>query len=562
MELREVPRPTTNAGWYALPFELVKGAVAAIVPSAKLRSEAIDQNRYYIDLSSLGLDKAPERMNQIADALLLPQAARETLQTAFSKFGHLRFIGVGPSRGKIAYRLYLGWGPETHEAEHMATAIDWHPGEDAFFTKTYGNLGRLPHREEIAHVNQCLHMAETDAPEFEIRSAVAGAVGQILAKARGDLGTNTAREPDSPRKSVSFNYNFVAYTENADIAPQLAALTQSFGIPVQDMARWRAASDRLRLLDIAVGTGADGLPFVTLYHGLLREPPAYIDVPQDRFDAAQRRGAPALTKPLTGAVPATTSVGGLAYVLGTLAVEMPADFPGNRLGRAQHVQQRDHAQLAETLAAAPDLAERLTWIMQIRNQPAYIIAPAGAFAAELYAYLRKMLVLTSEQDTGPQLIAVPGRLSGHRRVGHRDIPVIAPQKHGFGLVPSYTTLSERCADLTGVTHPTLAALAGWSAANAPLAGVTATDRAINAALVLDAQTGLFVRGALPAFSAPVQIVARPAQGLGPVSSDLIEVDLTYADAPARMQHTARAQIDVSSPLPTLVHGPNYWRHPR
>lgn len=569
MDIKSPSSPRSDADWYRLPFELVRDATAAIIPSAKLRAGGIDHNRYYVDLASLGLDQNADRIAEIASAMLLPKAAWPVLDEAFAHFGHLRFVGVGPSRGRITYRLYVGWGAERREADHTATAIDWHPGDAEFFTKRYGRLGRLHHRDEVAHIRRCLRLDDPGVLTDPSRADVGAAAMDIISQARGDLLTNTADEPDSPRRSVSFNYNFVAYTENADIAPQLSRLAQTLGIPASDMARWRTFSDPLRLLDVAVGTGSDGSPFVTFYHGLLREPPDFVDMAQDDFEAAQRAVRPAATPTrLACPTPALAAQGGLepsddgrappVFALGQLAVYVPEDFPGNPSGRAGLLSSRAHQELASDLRDAPDLAEHLHWILMRRQAPAYVIRPQGAFAMMIHDRLCSLL---DDGGSNRPRIALPGRLVGKDHSMAMSLPALSPQLSELRVVPSHESLPVRCKAVARKAGPLLAAIDGWISVNVDNAGRSALDRAVNAALAMDAQTGLFTQHAVSDYPALHAINARPVSDMGPAQSDLVEVDLTFFDPVQKMRRIGRAHIDTSTIAPRLAHGPNFWSQP-
>ncbi|HYW55308.1 MAG TPA: hypothetical protein VFF00_07220 [Candidatus Elarobacter sp.] len=599
--------PVADARAYRLPFELAgrtSGKIRCIIPSAKLSAGALETNRYYVDFTTLESAHAERDLSLLLDGLQLAGAARAAFDEEYARFRHLRFIGVGPSRGRMTYRLYVGFPDNFVASEYIAASIDWVPGESEYVHKRYDDLESVSRSRKLALIRESLGV--TDGAGRSAAERVANAVIAIVDKAQGDLGVVLVHELSGLRRSVAFNYHRVAYTANDDLAAEIGELIDVFGIAPERAAAWRRATDALRVTDVSTGTGWDGAPFVTFYHGLLREPPPYRDSPdelstasEDIMDTPAIAGpVDALGHPALGANPAVTpshTCAGCAgsatpcagcaghepeppkpqprpftaqfvYALGALGYEFPNDARRESFLQQGLRAPDDPAQLLAFLEQNPWAAEDLYWTLRLGAVPIYAIRPFGAYAAETYQRLRRYL---ADQVAKKSLhVSVPGWMGSTAVLSNgMRVPVVTPDLRGL-----YNWTDDQ---LVGALHDPAADEPqpppdSWRDQLRNLlsriyyelrnTGVSGADRALNYA----ATNAFMLQDMFIDVARHALVFDRLSVGPSPFCApggECYDVVFEFFD-PMHRTETAktvyRYTIDVSDVLPVLVDQPRHW----
>ena len=237
----------------------------------------------------------------------------------------------------------------------------------------------------------------------------------------------------------------------------------------------------------------------------------------------------------------------LIYALGSLGYDFGTEARRDSFARAMRpANPHDVLGMVGYLTEHPSEARRLTWTLHLEQAPIYALAPADAFAADIYGLLVRLLGANVER------VAVPGRLTGDttRLRSGQVVPVVRlDQRRG---------------------------LAGWNAtwmreAGAPTEflarvyhdlrnlGANPADRALNYA-------------ATNAFQATEAVQAALAQGLAldtigvqrspfcRQDSDCWDVKLRFFDPEnsRRARRVHRFTIDVSDALPVSLGPVRSW----
>lgn len=528
-------RPSDAEALYLRPFELLVAggaAVGSVIPSAKLVRGAIDRNRYYVDLTSLARRFATAELAELAARLDMPDEARRRLDEEMKRYSEVRFVGAGPSRGRMSYRIYLGFAGEELRTVDSAVSIDWDPASGAWLMKQYDELRAIPRKRELAVLDHVLGARAGD-PHHALAVRVRDEIASITGRARGALHVTQVREADGARTSAAFNYYRCAYTGNEDIAAELDRLAAAFELPGDDYRAWRAATDSLQIIDVAAGRGWDGAPFVTVYHGLTERPLPYV---------APRAG---------GATPSSVGCGPASkvFAVGDVGWDFVHRTRRAALAAAGLAHPDDAGALYRFLEAHPRQADALHWTLVRDGEPRYVLAPSGAFASRTLEELRR--ALAGADRSAPGSLVVAGLLVGQARLEDgRSLPVLAVSPEGVrrwhGPAPEPSRTAED--DVRGLFQRL--------AEETRNDGLRPEDRALNFAVTSVAPVARAVdEAARRGLSLQdIAVAAPPLGGRG----ERREVILTFFDASARQTRARwryRITVDVTEVIPTLVGTP-------
>lgn len=520
---------------YLRPFELLvaSGAtVGSVIPSAKLVRGAIDRNRYYVDLTVLARRMATAELADLAAELGMPDEARRRLDEEVKRYSEVRFVGAGPSRGRMSYRIYLGFGGEELRTVDSAVSIDWDPASGAWLRKQYDELRAIPRARELAVLDQVLG-AQAGGPHEALAVRVRDEIASITGRARGALHVTQVREADGGRTSAAFNYYRCAYTGNEDIAAELDRLAAAFELPGDEYRAWRAATDSLQIIDVAAGRGWDGAPFVTVYHGMTERPLPYV------------------ASPAGGATPSSMGCGAAdkVFAVGDVGWDLVNRTRRAALVAAGLAHPGDAGALSRFLEAHPHEADALHWTLVRDGEPRYVLAPRGAFASRTVEELRRAL---AREDRGSGGVAVAGRLVGQARLEDgRSLPVLAVSPDGVRRWhgPAAPEPSRMAAEDARALFQRLAEETRND-------GLRPEDRALNFAVTSVAP----VASALDEAARRGLSLQDIAVGTPPLGGrgERREVILTFFDASARQTRARwryRITVDVTEVIPTLVGTP-------
>lgn len=605
-----LPGDLDDQALYHHPFQVVEesyGATRSVIASTKLRPGGLDLDRYYIDFTTLDGRHTLGEAERVLDRLWFPERARTRFREAFARLGRLRFIGVGPSHGRMAYRAYVGFSDHMLRREDTAVSFDWSPDGELLAIKHYDEPGSVPDAEKVAAVAQALSAAEPAGLAREVERLI----GRIIAQARGDLALILVREADSPRNSVAFNYYRCAHTRLADLADAVEGLVAAFGTPATSTAAWRAASADLRITDLAVGAGWDGQPFVTFYQGMLSRPPALIrpsganHPPLDGEIATsyERTSAMALDdnlidlpadpaqllpqgdghKPCSACAEAAAAAETDAprqlpssgpqpiYALGRVGFEFASEARRESFVQAGLAAPNDPGELLRFLDQHPYAAEDVVWTLLVGSTPIYVLRPAGAYAATVYERLRGYLAAQVEGKTN--VVAVPGYMGGVISLSNgAKLPQLLPDLRGFfswrleeaaqAVVPE--SAAARAA-------PKGAARSDWRAVLGNFlsrlhfelrnTGLRGDHRALN----FTATHAFMTHGAfIDAINQDLGFDSFSVEpsAFSPPGSECYDVALTFFHPKQRLEVSRlvyRYTVDVSDVIPVVVGEPLAWR---
>lgn len=247
--------------------------VGSFIPSAKLSPGELTPDRYYFDITEQDAKgrRIEDEMRAVLAALGAPVTLVDQSVETLREAGSISFLGAELVSGVLSYRIYFGFDGPFVAAGRDALAYQWEPGGDGYSTRTYERVGEVPSertRDLIAEV------LDDGVPA---QQAVADLVERILGKATAPLHLTRVRGTEGGRHSLAFNFHRSAPVHGRDIPDILDALARTLSLPVDLYHRWRAATDGLWLVDVAVGM-SDRAPFVTIYHGSLDSPPPLLAI--------------------------------------------------------------------------------------------------------------------------------------------------------------------------------------------------------------------------------------------------------------------------------------------
>jgi hypothetical protein len=516
---------------YRLPFEVLEhtsGKVRNVVASAKLSAGRLDRNRYYVDLTELDPGRLAEDLATLARELGLPEAAGPHVREALERFRVVRFLGAGPSHGRMTYRLYFGFSQADEETGNSAVSIDWVPWSQDFLIKTYDELQAIPRSRETALLQECLGSGGAPAG---LAATVYDVCVRVTGKARGALHVTHVREPGGSRSSVAFNYYRCAYTATEDLQAELDELAAAFRIPPEEHRVWLRDTAHLRIIDVAAGLGWDGEPFVTIYHGFLSEPPPYLP---DRVSSPLRIAASSCGCPR------------LVYAVGEIGIDFPSPARRDAIAREIGGDPADPARLLTFLEAKPWYAASIVWTLRRGPVPIYALEPGAAFAAPGYARLGAIFRAQRAGGAGPAV--VPGLIVAEQ--GLRDgstLPVVRPELRGLSTweLPRDERWRATVLRLQGELDNR---------------GLRPDERAMNfAATFLLRSTDAFAEAAAEGMELR-SITARPSPIARP-GSEAWDVRLTFFHPTRRFERALLVQsvtVDVGDQLP-VARGPWHRR---
>jgi hypothetical protein len=231
----------------------------------------------------------------------------------------------------------------------------------------------------------------------------------------------------------------------------------------------------------------------------------------------------------------------------------------------------DPGQITEHLATHPSEAKALIWTLNLELTPIYAIEPSGAYAADVYELLTKLLLGETNPPDSPDYIervAVPGTLTGRtvRLFSGQVVPVIEiGQTRGL-----YGWEINRLTDAAILaTNPdqannetTRQALRDFLTRiyyDLRNLGATARDRALNFAATNAFQAAHTLTTALSRHLALDTITVEKSP-FGRQDSDCWDVKLRFFDPEntRRAKRAYRFTIDVSDTLPVTVGDTREW----
>ena len=438
---------------YRLPFvtlrEIAPDRVQKIVPSTKFSKNKLDRNRYYLDIVPFS-ESQTDKIEQIVQRLWMPETALLRMHEELERFKTVLFFGVGLSHGKMAYRIYLGFGDKKEKTTgKSAVSIDWVPGTPDYVVKTYQELGSVSRKIQLSTLKECL-LPITPHLDNEDNKAVYKQCEKVTATAGQDLFLTIIKEEDQKRNSVAFNYHKLPRTTNTDLQPDLDALAKIFKLPSETYQAWLQDTKDFKIIDFAAGKAWNEKPFVTIYHGYLTEPPPFYHnqktkslMPKIDRSISISLGEKVMEHSLvlpSGADAECSCSGGLAtqllYAIGTINYDFGTTARRDSLVQDGRVSADtawnpdDPMELLDNLEQQPWEASSLIWTLNQEQTPIYAIMPSGAYASKGYELLRQFL---REQLTeGVERVSIPGITGGSvRLLSGVVVPVIIPSVRGM-----------------------------------------------------------------------------------------------------------------------------------
>ena len=233
----------------------------------------------------------------------------------------------------------------------------------------------------------------------------------------------------------------------------------------------------------------------------------------------------------------------------------------------------DARQMVDHLLAHPSEARALIWTLNLELTPIYAIEPVGAYAADVYELLGRLLageVAAEEHADFIERVAVPGRLSGRtvRLFSGQSVPVVeVEQRRGlYGWEVNRLTAEaiEAAEALPGEQDR---ATVGGSLRefltrvyyDLRNLGATSRDRALNFAATNAFQAAHTVTSAL-AEGMSLDTIGVEKSPFCRQDSDCWDVKLRFFDPEnsRRAKRVYRFTIDVSDPLPVTLGEVRSW----
>jgi hypothetical protein len=260
----------------------------------------------------------------------------------------------------------------------------------------------------------------------------------------------------------------------------------------------------------------------------------------------------------------------LVYALGVLGYDFGSEARRDSFKQAMApADPYDARQMVDHLTATVSEARALVWTLNLELTPIYAIEPVGAYAADTYELLTRLLAGQVAGEDDPRFIervAVPGRLSGRtvRLFSGQVVPVVeVEQRRGlYGwevnrLVDAAQALVGRI-DVDAVSKSLREFLTRvyYDLRNL---GATSRDRAMNFAATNAFQAANTIASAVSLGMAldAIQVEKSP---FGRMDSDCWDVKLRFFDPEnsRRAKRVFRFTIDVSDSLPVTLGDVREW----
>jgi len=215
----------------------------------------------------------------------------------------------------------------------------------------------------------------------------------------------------------------------------------------------------------------------------------------------------------------------------------------------------------------PAYASSLIWTLKQNATPIYAIQPAGAFAREIYEWLKRFLLshhLDDKDEHYAERVSIPGILHGKvTLLNGLVVPVIIPDQRGMWSWSTGAIIKHALGDkpededeeVRAEKEETLRGILKRIYYEIRNLGVTPQERALNYAATDAFQlTGTFKKGmALDEIEVEKSPICRP-------DSDCWDVKLTFFHPTNRdaARHVYRFTIDVSDVIPVSVGTMRDW----
>lgn len=285
--------------------------------------------------------------------------------------------------------------------------------------------------------------------------------------------------------------------------------------------------------------------------------------------------------------PSECSCGGggarqMVYALGKLSYDFSSEARRDSIQQAMPAGQSPYTapQLLDYLDQNPWQSEAITWTLNLDVTPIYAIMPAGSFAAEAFATLRRFL---REQITqGVERVSIPGILAGSvRLMSGQVVPLIIPDVRGMysWTTPALVTslLGSRPIDAPSdaaleVRTAAQAAQATYDQENSTLQdfldriyyelrnlGITSQERALNYAVTNAFQAADIFRSILQ-LNKQLDTITVEKSPICRFDSDCYDIKLTFFDPDniLKARSVFRFTIDVSDIIPVTVGPIRSW----
>jgi len=452
----------TNNG-YVLPYELVSeltGHSLFITPSIKFQAGQIDMLRYFINLNETERPLIRENIQELAEMLDMPLAARHLLYERL-KTVDITFIGVSVEGDKLIYKTYLGF-IELHTIETGKTAysIEWSPGDTDYSVKEYIMEPEISIEDALQKTKEILHGVH---PEYLSKTESLYALClDIVGETDFTTYFLSAIKKNTPKSTVYYNLTEEAPVYFKNLREKINHLSEILNIPQTAIEK---LSDTIQPDDIlehmAVGIDGERLPFVTFYKNASYVAPVCEDgevqiitkeitIPKtntksmeqtEKKHPAESEAATVFPAPQesSGSIPEYISAGSknsqaispsgcgcggqagesqLVFALGDIGFDIPNQEVRNSLTAeigsvdpesflrvlgghfTNNTREKEEGQFPDPNRHENKLyyAQTVIWTFNLDNTPIYAIRPEGPFAQETYATLRNFMVYQLEVD--------------------------------------------------------------------------------------------------------------------------------------------------------------------
>ncbi|MCB8952983.1 MAG: hypothetical protein H6650_13325 [Ardenticatenales bacterium] len=266
---------------FLLPLRVAREVVGermTIFGSSKLTEGCLQSNRYILDFLPFDENAGIQHhCHTLCGRLGAGERVVAQVQTLLNELGGVRFLGVAEEDNRIVYKVYLGMkaapAPPSLRAVTgqvaLGAAIGWVAETDHLAVKRYAGIPVISQESLLPLVREALFPPENAGIYRDQRDALWRACRHILANTRDPLALFLVKSTTTSRQSVDIK--LAQFSINA-VAHHLRDMAVALHLPPAPFADWLAKQGENQLSRLAVGSDAQGRPFITTYSWGMENP--------------------------------------------------------------------------------------------------------------------------------------------------------------------------------------------------------------------------------------------------------------------------------------------------
>jgi cyanobactin maturation PatA/PatG family protease len=257
--------------------------------------------------------------------------------------------------------------------------------------------------------------------------------------------------------------------------------------------------------------------------------------------------------------PAASGKAPMVYAIGTIGYDFGSEARRDSLVQMGLANPNDPRALLDFLAANPETAGSIAWVLTQETTAIYAISPYGPFAASGYEKLRR--ILHGQLTEGVEQVSIPGYLAGGNvtLLNGQTVPVVSIEQRGVFSwnVPALVSALASKSNSGGGDISNFLERVYYEQRNL---GVTPQERALNFSASNAFAPNSVFQLAIEASMKLETIGVERSPNCRP-GSDCWDVKMSFFDPEKRYErsrHVYRYTVDVSDVIPVTVGKIRHW----